>query len=628
MHVSRGLGAAGRWARPAVCGVLLAAMVLAPAVAAADPKWNRIDTPNFVVIGTGSDKSLTDVGLQFEGFREALSRLVSPTATATAVPTIVIVFPNDKTLEPFRPVFNGKRVEIGGLFLPRQDVNFVLLAPHQTDDSWRVVFHEYSHLIVNNVAPNLPPWLNEGLAEYYSSFEIRGSGRQVELGKPIAAHYRELAVQPWLSIDELIDTTHDSPRYNEGARRDIFYAQSWLLTHMLLHGQPNRTAKLSAYVDAILSNMTPHQAWEKVFAGDAIDKALRVYAARPLVASLYTLSERIARASGQHADLTPAGAEALFGELALAVGDKESALARFKKALALDPALPLAAIGAAEAGGEDLPAKPLAPSNDWLDDYLVAAATVRGRSSAAAASAGVVALLEHAAGVHPVGNMFGLIAEVAGDDGTLNAADIDGLRRAHESAPARDDYAFELARALTTSGKYPEARNVLGALIAHPHWQSSRDSALRMMRWVVDREQRAAEPAATPASEPEPVTADTPPVPDTTTEPAETNPEKKEPEVEPFYREVQPGEERAEGLLERVDCDPGKPAIVTVRYPHRVARYQAERLTDIDFITYDSAKGGRFSCGPRVPPARIYLTWKKANGVDRVVAVEFLPRKR
>ena len=199
MHVSRGLGAAGRWSRRAVYGLLLAAMVLAPAVAAADPKWNRVDTPNFVVIGTGSDKSLTDVGLQFEGFREALSRLVSPTATATAVPTIVIVFPNDKTLEPFRPVFNGKRVEIGGLFLPRQDVNFVLLAPHQTDDSWRVVFHEYSHLIVNNVAPNLPPWLNEGLAEYYSSFEVRGSSRQVELGKPIAAHYRELAAQSWLS---------------------------------------------------------------------------------------------------------------------------------------------------------------------------------------------------------------------------------------------------------------------------------------------------------------------------------------------------------------------------------------------------------------------------------------------
>lgn len=629
MHASLSRAAAGRSLLRAVSCALFTAMALVPARAAAEPTWNRVDTPNFVVIGTGSDKSLTDVGLQFEGFREALSRLVSPTATATAVPTIVIVFPNARTLEPFRPLFNGKRVEIGGLFLPRQDVNFVLLAPHQTDESWRVVFHEYSHLIVNNITPNLPPWLNEGLAEYYSSFEIRGSGRQVQLGKPIAAHYRELAGQSWLTIPELIGTTHESPHYNEGSRRDIFYAESWLLTHMLLHGRPDRTAKLSAYVDAIASNMTPGAAWDKVFAGDEIEKALRLYATRPLVASrLYTLSEKIALASGQHAPLTPAGAEALFGELALAVGDKENASARFNKALALDSTLPLAAIGAAEAGGEAFPGKPLAPSNDWLEDYLVAAAMVRTESSSAAASSGAVALLEHAADVHPVANMFGLIAEVAGDDGTLSAADIEGLRKAHESAPARDDYAFELARALTMSGKYPEARNVLGMLIGHPHGQTSRDSALRMMRWVVDREQRAADDARTRVLGPAPATPEAPPPSDPTREPAETSAEKKEPDVEPFYREVQPGEERAEGLLERVDCDPAKPAIVTVRYPDSIVRYQAQRLTDIDFITYDSSKGGRFSCGPRVPPERIYLTWKRANGVDTVVAVEFLPKKR
>ena len=55
--------------------------------AAAEPRWSRIDTPHFVVIGTGSEKHLQTVGAQFEGFREALTRLLSPTATATAVPT-------------------------------------------------------------------------------------------------------------------------------------------------------------------------------------------------------------------------------------------------------------------------------------------------------------------------------------------------------------------------------------------------------------------------------------------------------------------------------------------------------------------------------------------------------------
>jgi len=631
MHTRSWRGTSLRRLSLALAGLLVAAPSQAAPLPAGEPVWHRVDTPNFVVIGTGSDKSLTETGLQFEGFREALSRIVSPTATATAVPTIVIVFPNDKTLEPFRPMFNGKRVEIGGLFLPRQDVNYVLLGPHQTDESWRVVFHEYSHLIVSNVTPNLPPWLNEGLAEYYSSFELRGSGRQVMLGKPIPEHYRELGAQSWLSVPELVAITHDSPQYNEGSRRTIFYAESWLLTHMLLHGRPDRTARLSAYIDAIASNMTAQAAWEKAFAGDDVGKALRLYATQPLVASrLYTLSEKIARASGQPAPLTPAAAEATFGELSLAVGDKEAAAERFKRALALDGGSRRAAIGAAEAAGETPPVTALSPSDDWLDDYLVAAAIVHGRSRGGGASSDAIKLLEHAAERHPVPNMFGLIAEAAGDEGALSAADIDGLRRAHESAPARDDYSFALARSLAAAGRYADARNVLGTLIGHPHWKTSRDTAMRMMRWVVEREQRATMFASAPApAARDEARAAAPASGAGTAETAVDTTNNTESDVQPLYRDVQPGEQRAEGLLEQVACDSGKPVVVTVRYPDRVVRYQAARLTDIEFITYEPAKGGRFSCGPRVPPDRVFLTWKiGAGGTATVVAVEFLPKNR
>ncbi len=620
-----GQGALARLALVAVLG----ATAWPGGLNAAAPVWNRVDTPNFVVIGTGSEKSLTETGLQFEGFREALSRIVSPTATATAVPTIVIVFPNDKMFEPFRPVYNGKHVDLDGLFLPRQDVNFVLLGPRQTDESWRIVFHEYSHLIVNNVVPNLPPWLNEGLAEYYSSFELGRGGGQVIIGKPIGSHYQTLAREPWLSIPELIATTHESTQYNEGSRRSVFYAESWLLTHMLMDGEPDRKAKLSAYIDAIDSNLSAAAAWEKAFAGDDIANALRRYAARPTVLSRqYTLSEKIARASGERVMFPPAAAEAMFGELYLAIGDKPGAAGRFGKALELDSTSARATIGAAEAAGKPLAPAELKPSNDWLSDYLCAAAFVHSRSGtrSRAASAGVVALLEHAAERHPVPNMFGLIAEVAGDAGSLSPADIDGLRHAHDSAHARDDYSFALARALAMTGRYAEARNLLGTLIGHPHWPGAHDDALRMMRWVVQREQRANElaSASTPAASNDTRESSTPSERETVPEPEPAEPER---DVQPLYRELKDGEKRAEGLLESVACDTGKPAVVTVRYPDRVARYQAARLTDIEFITYQSSKSGRFACGPRVPPDHVYLTWKaNPNGGETVVAVEFLAR--
>ena len=597
---------------------------------AAEPVWNRVDTPNFVVIGTACEKSLAETGLQFEGFREALSRIVSPTATATAVPTIVIVFPSDKAFEPFRPMYNGKRVDLGGLFLSREDVNYVLLGPSRSDESWRVVFHEYTHLLVNNVVPNLPPWLNEGLAEYYSSFELGHNGRQVLLGKPIAGHYRTLAAEPWLTIPELVATTHASPHYNEGSRRSVFYAESWMLTHMLMHGEPDRRPKLAAYVDAIASNMTPQDAWDKVFAGDDITNALRRYANRPAVWSRqYTLSEQIARASGLRVPLSPSAAAATFAELCLANGDKACAAERFTKALELEPQSVRAAFGAAAAAGQPGSVTSLAPSDDWLTDYMTAAALVHGTVRARGSAAAAIPLLEHAARQHPVPNMYGLIAEASGDEALLSEADIEGLERAHASAPARDDYSFELARALAIRGRYADARNVLGTLIGHPHWDRTRDSAMRVMRWVVEREERAkalAAPAAaspasdTPAGDTERAASENPPP---------TSPAEPERDVQPLYRDVQKGEQRAEGLLERVDCNPGKPAIVTVRYRTNVVQYQAAKLTDIEFITYQSTKAGRFSCGPRVPPDRIYLTWKPgAGGVNTVVAVEFLAVKK
>src|SRR5260221_2871008 len=116
------------------CGGVLLTLMAATTAASDEPRWARVDTPNFVVIGTGSEKHLQTVGAQFEGFREALTRLLSPTATSTAVPTIVMAFPDDKSFKPFKPVYEGKPVEIGGVFGPRQDGNYILIGPPSSPD--------------------------------------------------------------------------------------------------------------------------------------------------------------------------------------------------------------------------------------------------------------------------------------------------------------------------------------------------------------------------------------------------------------------------------------------------------------------------------------------------------------
>jgi hypothetical protein len=99
------------------------------------------------------------------------------------------------------------------------------------------------------------------------------------------------------------------------------------------------------------------------------------------------------------------------------------------------------------------------------------------------------------------------------------------------------------------------------------------------------------------------------------------------PDVKPVYRELKSGEQRAEGLLLRVECPPGRPVTFIVKLKDRVAKYQAPRLDSVEYIAHRSDFKGPMTCGGRMPGDPVYLTWKSVGTVSRAVAVEFLPPK-
>jgi hypothetical protein len=55
-------------------------------------------------------------------------------------------------------------------------------------------------------------------------------------------------------------------------------------------------------------------------------------------------------------------------------------------------------------------------------------------------------------------------------------------------------------------------------------------------------------------------------------------------------------------------------------------RFTAPTLTSVEYIAHNPEFRGPVSCGGYTPPEHVYLTSKKVNGADRVVAIEFLPR--
>lgn len=90
------------------------------------------------------------------------------------------------------------------------------------------------------------------------------------------------------------------------------------------------------------------------------------------------------------------------------------------------------------------------------------------------------------------------------------------------------------------------------------------------------------------------------------------------------YRETKTGETRVEGLLQRVECPPRRPVLFTLRVNNKPDRYEAARLSDVEFYSHTPTFTGPLACGGRGAGDRVYLTWKATGKTRTVVAVEFL----
>ena len=132
-------------------------------------------------------------------------------------------------------------MNLGGFFQAGQDLNFIALnLEASSDNPYHLIYHEYVHNLLNNFKVRFPPWLNEGLAEYYSTFEVTDGDKKILLGRAIENHILYLRQNKFLPLATLFTVDHNSPDYNENSKKGVFYAESWALVHYLMLGNPER----------------------------------------------------------------------------------------------------------------------------------------------------------------------------------------------------------------------------------------------------------------------------------------------------------------------------------------------------------------------------------------------------
>lgn len=648
-----------RFISPLAVTLCLLAVVSQPVVFAKD-NWVSVRTKNFFMIGNTGEKEIRQVGLKLEQFREVFTRLFPKMRFNTPVPTTVVVFKSHSSYGPFKPHANT-----AGYFQAGQDVNYITLTTELDgrQDPFNVIFHEYTHLLVNNTFENAPLWFNEGLAEYYSSFKMTDD-RKVELGYPISNHVYLLRDNKMLPLRTLFEVDHKSPHYNESKKQGIFYAQSWALMHYLLIGKAGKVEQLAKFLELQNANVPMDQAFQESFGMpyEAMEKDLRNYVKqnRYNVINGHFENKLQLDTNTQATPLTEAEAQAYLGDLMLH-GYRKDAYTYLQKALKLDPNLGMAHAslgmayfreGKVDEARASLERAVALNSQNYLAHYYYAfTLSRRTPESEPVASYTPEALkkirehLEKAIALRPdYPESYNLLAFVSLVSGENMAEAIDSLKKALRASPGRHDFSFTLAQLYARSGDYKTARQMLEQLaksIAPEDLRQHSEMLLQQIRGIEGREGTYVDQLkrSNTTNGGAPVLVNVGPESTandsgggSSTRPAQTVPPTPS-DPSSYLREVlrapAAGETQLQGTLLRIECD-AKGIVFVIQTETGVLRFRTASFEDVEITTYDTNVKGEITCGERKPANQVVVCYAP-NGDKRIKAdgilksIEFVP---
>ncbi|HWR13258.1 MAG TPA: tetratricopeptide repeat protein [Terriglobales bacterium] len=252
---------------------LLLLLICSQAFAAAP--WYEVKTAHFNVLTNSSEKQGREIALRFEQMRAVFGSMWRRAKVNMPVPLQIIAFRSRSEVKQYGPLWKGKAVEVAGFFQGGDDRNFIVI-DMSAPDPYETAFHEYAHLLLAGNFPDVPLWFSEGYAEYFRSLKV--SGKKLEFGNVPAGIPDTLVNQSWMKLQDLLSVEHNSKAYNEGDKRSIFYAQSWVTVHYLMANQ--KLEQLAKYLQLTQIEKAPvPEAVQQAFGVDiaTLDKTIRKY---------------------------------------------------------------------------------------------------------------------------------------------------------------------------------------------------------------------------------------------------------------------------------------------------------------------------------------------------------------
>lgn len=227
-------------------------------------QWVRARSPGFEFYTDVDVQTALQLAGQFQRVCVAFHQL-GGVPNPSPVPVRIFLFSSEREFARYRPTPKTR-----GFFQSGPDRDYIVLVDSGAE-TLRVLLHEYVHLVLHRSLPRLPAWLEEGLAEFYST--LRLDGDQLVVGIPLSQHLSLLAKGSWLSDEELRTFRPVTADAAVQTRLDMFYAQSWALVHMLLTAPAYRHAS-SRFLERVAIGRPTPEAFLETF-GKPWNEALR-----------------------------------------------------------------------------------------------------------------------------------------------------------------------------------------------------------------------------------------------------------------------------------------------------------------------------------------------------------------
>src|SRR6185437_4759022 len=150
---------------------VLALAVFAPlGCRGSDSGWTLVRSSHFHVysqLGERDGRSIALILEQIRAFFRTSDALGAAAALENERPVRALQFASTSEYGSFRPP-----APADAFFLGSEAANYIVLAPVIANRA-RTLAHEYAHLVLHSAGIHLPSWFAEGIAEVFSSLEIK-----------------------------------------------------------------------------------------------------------------------------------------------------------------------------------------------------------------------------------------------------------------------------------------------------------------------------------------------------------------------------------------------------------------------------------------------------------------------